>query len=661
MEFEKQLQGLMTLQDPGTRFTDKVLASLRARVNGRSKARSRFVVIGVTAVVSAAAAMLGWQLTRPTEQPAVAEVSTPVTAPPAEPELSDPNVDVVAEVAAPDATKEVAAPPLPSPPQFTVRVLPPHKSTVEPGKRAVASTYVAFVELLRKIPGVRLLETDLTGSAPEEQPDYRLAITSNGPGQDNKFVVTLHSESLGPDGRVGGNFTLQYKVNGMTRCVSPAPVDGLESGSYSCADPVGIATSMVGSLRMMVFPPDPLVGRQLQARLLNRSLDAPLRLRALSDLASFERYAKDRNSAVGSGLLRDPAVIRGAIDLATTATDPTVRMGIWETLRGTDNKDLILPLIDALDKDPDSEVRLAAMGTLSGEFREDPQVQAALNATARRDARPLVRALAQRAASGLTGETAWREYVLASLKDTSRPAVERIEALFVQMELPISRAYGIGMRSPSLSVLNHLDQDAIKALADALPKAATDSSIIRETANMVVNSLGELEHPAVTDMLVTSLEAGSKWLDRGTAIYALAAASRRNDPRVQAALEKISTSDRDPAVQRNARVALQEESVAVAAPGAGISRGLGVYVSPLEAGPYVPKELIGKSVVSRVESGSAGQEAGVKEGDLLLEINGTPIPSGRELYKILETVPRGVDVDVVVYRFGETVKLKARL
>ncbi len=54
------------------------------------------------------------------------------------------------------------------------------------------------------------------------------------------------------------------------------------------------------------------------------------------------------------------------------------------------------------------------------------------------------------------------------------------------------------------------------------------------------------------------------------------------------------------------------------------------------------------------------QKAGVMPHDLLLAINGTPVGGGAELIKILEALPKGVDIELLVQREGTKVRLFAR-
>jgi membrane-associated protease RseP (regulator of RpoE activity) len=58
--------------------------------------------------------------------------------------------------------------------------------------------------------------------------------------------------------------------------------------------------------------------------------------------------------------------------------------------------------------------------------------------------------------------------------------------------------------------------------------------------------------------------------------------------------------------------------------------------------------------------GSAAEKAGMKEADVLLEIDGKPISSGPQLIEVLDGLPRDSGVDVLVSRGGQTTRLTAR-
>lgn len=675
MDIERQLRDSLALRDPGAEFEDAVMARLAAPVRAPRRKRrgpNRGVLFGTILIVAAAAAMLVLRLMHP--QPPVSAATT-VPDPVAEPiQVADVAELPAAAGSGPQSVEEEAGPAEAAVKPFAVRVLPLQNDAKDAaGRDAIASLYAALLDRLRAVPGLTLLEPDQAGSTPEAQPDYRITIRGDGLGAGDQFRGTMQAETMKPDGTVRGNFVGTYTGDAAPHCRSTLPLSALSASTPSCADPPGVAAGLVGRLRTMVFPPDPSVRRQLQVQLLNRSLDARQRLQALADLAVLgsARFSVGAGSTAGLEALRDPAVVRGAIDLAATAVDPLQRAQIWATLRGVGNAELLRPLLAALRHDADGDVRLAALGTLAADFRGDERVQQALEAAARLDARPLVRALSQRALGGAGAETGWLDYITASLKDLHRSAVERIEALFYQLDLPTTARVGMGLRAAvPQGTLRLLDDEAIRALAEVLPVAAADSTTVQNSAARVAMDLGRIDHPAVTDMLLASLDDGSHWLDRGLALQALAGSpARRDDPRVRAALEKISADDPSPQLRQAAAASLRDDSskaaatpdgAAVPATGAGIPPRLGVMLNPVESGPYVPEELVGKAAVVAVAADSVGQKAGLLEGDVLLEINGTSIPSIFATGRIVESVPRGVDVDVLVYRFGKTVTLKAR-
>ncbi len=109
-EFEKQLRGLISREDPGARFTEKVLALMKARMTNRPRARGRFIVIGVAAIALAAAAMLGLYLrnTAPTDLTELSRTAAPRSAGrglPAEPQPS-PGADLASNNALPEPDGE---------------------------------------------------------------------------------------------------------------------------------------------------------------------------------------------------------------------------------------------------------------------------------------------------------------------------------------------------------------------------------------------------------------------------------------------------------------------------------------------------------------------------------------------------------------------------
>jgi hypothetical protein len=542
MDFEKRLQGLMPLQDPGARFTEEVLDLVKARANGRSKTRSRFIVIGTLLVVAAAAAMLGLQLWHPTEQPAVAQVSAPPS-PPVE-HVPEPEVSVVAPAPASSAAEEIVAPQLPAPPQFTVRMLPlQNAATDEPTRAAVNAFHAAFLNELRAVPGLTLIEGESTGNTPAAPDEYRITVKGLGPVAGNRFGTGIEIERMPPGGMVPTRSTF-----GGPGEIAPACAGLARTGPISCMDPLGLAALRVQFMRTRVFPTDPALQQRLRARLINQSLNPRERVAALGDL----RVLGSSLQYPDTSALRDPAVIRGAIDVVARATDPMQRAQIWRELRGVRNTGLVQPLITAVRQDGNDEVRLQALATLVEDYASDPRARTVFETTARVDSRPLVRALAQRA---LTGEEAWQQYIVSSLKDTNRSDVERIEALFYQLNLRTANLSGSFAPAPVDTLRKLLDDEVTRAITEVLPGAASDSPVIRNSAFTFVSELVAIGHPAFTEMLLRGLEQKAGWMEGTWVVQQLA--QRSSEPRIRSTLEKLAASDPDPLLREAAATALK--------------------------------------------------------------------------------------------------------
>jgi serine protease Do len=67
------------------------------------------------------------------------------------------------------------------------------------------------------------------------------------------------------------------------------------------------------------------------------------------------------------------------------------------------------------------------------------------------------------------------------------------------------------------------------------------------------------------------------------------------------------------------------------------------------------------ALVASVSPGGPAETAGLKQGDVVLEFNGRPVPKYRNLSRMVAETPVGRDVEVVVWRKGKEVKLKVSL
>jgi hypothetical protein len=215
-------------------------------------------------------------------------------------------------------------------------------------------------------------------------------------------------------------------------------------------------------------------------------------------------------------------------------------------------------------------------------------------------------------------------------------------------------------------VLRALDDKAWHALATTLPVAAGQWSASAATLMNVVNRLGSIDDPGVTDLLLAGLAEDSSWLPRGTGVDALLSVPRRlDDPRVRATLARIAATDTDPQLRRRVAsyasyVKSDPASPLPTADSAGVRPRLGVMLAVQDAGPGVPDEVVGKARIMRVSPESAAEKAGLLEGDVVLEVNGTPLANWEDLPQVIQAQQAGIDVEMLVYRLGQKVKLKVR-
>ena len=81
-------------------------------------------------------------------------------------------------------------------------------------------------------------------------------------------------------------------------------------------------------------------------------------------------------------------------------------------------------------------------------------------------------------------------------------------------------------------------------------------------------------------------------------------------------------------------------------------------ISPLTLGLY-PKHLLLAPVVAEVLPGDPADKAGVRAGDRIVEIDGKDIATFNDIAPLLDKVPAGESVDLVVLRGGERYALNA--
>jgi HEAT repeat protein len=537
MDLEQQLHAALAPREPGPAPLAAVMAQLsRASPPRRTFSRS-FLFGTLFAVATAAAAVLGLQMTRTqVSQPAgVAATAPPAfTSPPAVTtsvmETPLPSASTAAVPMA--AVKPVAPQASASARPFTLQVMPlQNDSTDAAGKAAVDAFHAALLDGLRTVPGLILDVVDASQPIDAASAEYRLTIRGAGPVPGNRFTIYMQAAKV-------PGFVMPIQLSGD---IAPACAG---TGATGCGDPASMAATFLQLLRDRVFPPDPSFADQMQARFLDSRLTVAARLDALTNLQMWKSSANSPgNSPATRNPLHEPTVIRGVIDLVATSTEPAVRAGIWRTMQGVGSPELIQPLVASLRQDPDGGVRVEAATTLVADFAADPRVRAALEAAADADSLPMVRALAER---GTRGEVAWNGYVAASLKDASLSDAERIEPLFHTLNQPGPR--------PDLRALL-AEEQAITALAQVLPRAV--KSLPKGEMSMIVllGGLSSINHPAITDMLLDSLATSRELSVRQQIVQQLA--RRSAEPRVRAVLEKTSSGDADPRLRDIAASALK--------------------------------------------------------------------------------------------------------
>jgi hypothetical protein len=422
--------------------------------------------------------------------------------------------------AAPEATRAVESR------AFVVRLSTLRDDTLEAADRSVFDIFrSAVIEQLRRTPGLVLVPAE-----------------SEAAGQDFDYEITLTAARR--NGRLNGN--LRVSNSGPNRVALPiSGAFGLDCDAVCFQDATNLGVALgVEAVKRMV--PNPAAQRPaLLKELQDLSLPPQQRLVALRDLdlrRPLGRNGLRRTDASGDSL-RDPAVVRAAIDLASRATDPAHRAEIWSMMRSIKYPALIEPLAHAAQLDADSMVRVEAVATLVADYSGDPRARTAFELIARTDSHLLVRALAQR---GMSGETAWNSYVLASLENSALSDAQRLEAVLFQAR---------NTAASERSLADLLDDDALKALTQVLPRAGTgmEASGVRA----VLNQLASVKHPAITDMLLTSIERRDPRFERRLVMDILT--DRLSEPGVRAVFEKIAASDPDEQSRRIAAQALRGE------------------------------------------------------------------------------------------------------
>lgn len=503
---------------------------------GRARHITRGYLAGAALVAVAAAAALvatGWG---PSTEPAVDPLAGVTAQAPAA--GNEVNAAPVAPVQTPVTTAVTAgaeAAPVTTASARTLRigVLPlKNEGNDAAGQTAIEGFYAAILDGLRQRQDVQVISV-ASREAAEREVQFLLDVAGYTTGKGLRGAVRAT--------RLGDHpLTLPIAGEFAASCEPPA------GGQVpQCLDGTALAGSMLDMLRSMLLPPVPSERQALVARVGDSAATPDQRLMALRELAV------PRSSDPGSSPQRlerpadlaDPALLRGAVDLAAVGS-AAQRAEVWRTLRSVGATALIDPLIQSARLDVDAKVRMEAVATLGAGFSSDPRVRSELEIVATQDSRPLVRALAQRA---LQGESAWRDYITAALKDDNLPAEQRLEPLF----------HHLNEGSEGLGEL--LDDAAIRGFGVALAEAR-GTPLAARISTVVFSRAAEVKSAVMTDLLLSAFREGSGF---NRMLYLNQLIRRPRDPRIEALLQDVSINDADLQLRRIAADAL---AAGVAAP-----------------------------------------------------------------------------------------------
>jgi hypothetical protein len=553
-------------------FQDQCRVAVAARAGAATGRRvnRRVLLWGSLATLAAAAATL--LLSGQTDQTPAEQTAQGLQT------QAPPVVDVAAAVktaeAAPNQEPETAsavAINTAAAPRFTVRVVVPEPSPVDPAKplpveekelnaiatdpaaqEALQALRAALIAELRKVPDLAVVDKDpapVTSTSRHYRvriaPSVMFGYDGRPMRKEHRYDIGIAVQEVQPGGAVIDH-RLPIAGVGVDPLANCTSADAAER--MPCEAPK-TAAFLVRYLRDKVFPADASVTQPLQARFRDSSLAPEERFKAFVDLFKLQAKAQDKSLLSDAGVVRAAAELSGLMDAAHRAQ-------LWRAMRGVGDPLLIEPLLASLQQDPE-EVRIAAVETLAADFSGNQRARSALETTALSDSRPLVRALAQR---GLTGEERWQNYVESSLEDAGLPASERVEALLYEL-YPPATIEGIDAPSPEnyWEILKGLDDGAVRALAEAFPKAA---QLRKWPGNNLVGNFAAIhnQNPAVTEMLLTVLEHDTRALNRASAGQRLAE-THAGEPRVRDALTKAVASDPDASVRNTLSQILERDYV----------------------------------------------------------------------------------------------------
>lgn len=472
-EFEKQLRGLIGREDPGARFTEKVLALMKARTTSQPRARGRFIVIGVAAMALAAAAMLGSYL-RNAESTGLTELSR-ASAPalpgrdlPADAQ-PPPGADLPSNNALPELAETAAKQGLDP---HTVVVLKRPEAAANPRETAFAARcHDIFLGELRVLGGLNVFTDPAVHTIASIDEMFAL------PERDKKLARALGA----------GNALVITTLNGCRVALFSS-----QTGEYKPVRNVGgppaeqldyFAMDMAHRVRDALLIDSKTEFDQAKAAILNTTLTDRERVFALQRSANSLMEQGRRLKAVPE--LFDKDVVAAMVWLGTKSPYVDVRstaLGISGQFE-IDDPALVQALLLSLAGDPADVVRRTVASTLN-RYLDKPGVLAGLQRAAAEDPDgepkddcciPTVREVAQRAS---IASKDFRQWARDTLFDESLPPRSRL--LNVTGGSPTGLAQSDPAAARVVFDIGRLEQNPrVRAMAwDSLRGAAPDDAFV---------------------------------------------------------------------------------------------------------------------------------------------------------------------------------------
>jgi hypothetical protein len=530
MDLEQKVRAAFVLHEPSPDFEDVVMARLSAKswrsLHAPPRRRRHFLLFSVMFVVAGAAAMgiafRGELVPRVIAQSAVPDRAKQVAVP-----------------AAQNAAVEVTASAIPV--DFTVHLRSLRHDAMDVivlGK--VREYYRAVSDGLRAIPGLRLVD-DQVAEKSDKPASFRITIDNpdaHAAAQmvsRNEWAATFKVEVLKAgvyvpaEGRTRGG---AYSPGLLAAQATGGPLSGTGCAAVILCSPVTIAAWQIKDLRMQLFPFDPSLQQELEARLLDSTSSFLQQREALNDLHDLgERVRRPMSTPV----------VRRVLQQIASEHDPGERGVLWYFLGGQRDPEIIPPLINAAQLDPDDSVRLGATSQLAEDFPSNPAVRAALQLIAQRDPVLLNRKVAERA---MAGDAPWIEYVVATAKDSTQPVQQRLAPLqWMMIESVGTGKAGPGNHHLASLASNFFGRDK-QVFIDLFARAGRGATSSLSTR--MLEAISSLKHPETSGFLLAVFEAHPDFIRLSLLEEHL------DDPQVRKRVEELAAESAIPTLQETA-------------------------------------------------------------------------------------------------------------